>query len=122
MLSELSFPFQLIGLTETKLKPDQIPLTNIDIEGYNFILQPSLSNAGGSGIYIQNNLNFTLRSDFLVSTSEFEALWIEVQNQTNSNIICGVLYRYPHGNLDNFIQYLNPILDNSRKQILFDNG
>ena len=65
MLSELSFPFQLIGLTETKLKPDQIPLTNIDIEGYNFISQPSLSNAGGSGIYVQNNLNFTLRSDFL---------------------------------------------------------
>ena len=109
MLSELSFPFQLIGLTETKLKTDQIPLTNFDIEGYNFISQPSLSNAGGSGIYIQNNLN--LRSDFSVSTSEFEALWIEVQNQTNSNIICGVLYRHHHGNLDNFIQYLNPILD-----------
>ena len=91
MLSELSFPFSLIGLTETKLKFDHAPLLNTDLQGYQFVSQPRHSNAGGVGFYINDNLAVTIRSDLTISKNEFEALWIEVQNARNSNLICGVL-------------------------------
>ena len=54
MLSELYFPFSVIGLTETKIKVNQQPLLNIDLPGYSFVSQPTLSNAGGVGFYIKS--------------------------------------------------------------------
>jgi hypothetical protein len=51
LISELYFPFSVIGMSETKIKVDHDLITNIDIPGYNFILQPSLSNAGGVGFF-----------------------------------------------------------------------
>ena len=47
MLSELYFPISVLGVTETKLKNDQDALLNINITGYNFLSQPSTTNAGG---------------------------------------------------------------------------
>mgnify|MGYP000114425663 FL=1 len=47
----------MIGLTETKIKVDQQPLLNIDLPGYSFFLQPTLSNAGGVGFYTKNDLS-----------------------------------------------------------------
>ena len=41
MLSELYFPFSVIGLTETKIKMDQQPLLNFDLPGYSFFSQPT---------------------------------------------------------------------------------
>ena len=45
MLSDLYLPFSIVGLTEIKLKVDQSFLCNIEIPGYSFSFQPSLSNA-----------------------------------------------------------------------------
>ena len=50
MLSDLYFPFSPIGLTETKLKSGQPPILNIDLYGYQFLSQASISNAGGVAI------------------------------------------------------------------------
>lgn len=49
MLHELYFPFSLIGLTETKFKHNQDSIMNLALTGYNFVSQPSNSNAGGVG-------------------------------------------------------------------------
>ena len=107
MLSELYFPFSVIGLTETKIKVDQQPLLNIDLPGYLFFSQPTLSNAGGVGFYIKNDLNFTVISELSTSTADYEALWIEIHNTHSSNILCGIIYRHPNGNLESFFEYLN---------------
>ena len=48
--------------------------------GYHFTFQPSLSNAGGVGFYIKQELSFTNRPELTVSTNDFEALWVEMQN------------------------------------------
>ena len=111
MLSELYFPFSLIGLTETKIKVDQSPITNTELPGFSFISQPSYLNAGGVGFYISNKLDFNILSDFTKSTDDFEALWIEVQNIGHPNLLCGILYRHPNGNLDNFTEYLSATID-----------
>ena len=60
MLSELYFPFSIIGLTETKIKDDQAVIMNIDLPGYSLISQPTLSNAGGVSFYVSNRLRFTI--------------------------------------------------------------
>ena len=111
MLSELYFPFSLIGLTETKIKVDQSPITNTELPGYSFISQPSYLNAGGVDFYISNNLDFNILSDFTKSTDDFEALWIEVQNIGQPNLLCGIVYRHPNGNLNNFTEYLSATID-----------
>ena len=107
MLSELYFPFSVIGSTETKIKVDQQPLLNIDLPGYSFFSQPTLSNAGGVGFYIKNDLNFTVISELSTSTADYEALWIEIHNTHSLNILCGIIYRHPNGNLESFFEYLN---------------
>ena len=53
MLSDLAFPFDLIDLTETKIKSDHDPASNISIPDYEFISLPTLTNAGGVGFYIK---------------------------------------------------------------------
>ena len=79
--------------------------------GYQFLSQPSLSNAGGAALYINNNLNFSIRPEFTATTDTFEALWIEVLNNCHSNVLCGILYRHPNGDLGQFIDYLSCVID-----------
>ena len=47
LLCDLGFLFSIIGITETKIKVDSFSTFNADLSGYNFISQPSISNAGG---------------------------------------------------------------------------
>ena len=77
MLSELQFPFSVIGLSEIKLKVNK-HITNVNIPGYDFISQPSLSIAGGVGFYIKNNLTFSVLSELSITEVDFEVLWIEI--------------------------------------------
>ena len=42
MLSELKFPFSVIGLSEIKFMVDNDILTNVNIPGYDFISQPEV--------------------------------------------------------------------------------
>ena len=58
MLSNLYHPFSLIGFSETKITSDQQPITNIDLPGYHFVSQPTLSDWGGVGFYIKNSSRY----------------------------------------------------------------
>ena len=107
MLSELYLPFSIVGLNEIKLQADQSFLPNIEMPGYSFIFQPSLSNAGGVGFDIKEDHLFTTRPDLTLSTNDFEALWVEMQNGSLRNMICGVIYWHPHGNMQNFMDFIN---------------
>ena len=82
-------------------------ISNVDIFGYELISEPSLSNAGGVAFYIKNSLQYHLRSEFTCSTPDFEALWIEIHADGQQNLLCGVIYRHPNSNLDNFLEYIS---------------
>ena len=111
MLAELYFPFPLIGLSETKIIANQPPISNTEIPGYNFISQPTLSSAGGVGFYIAKEMNYTVCLDLSVSTVDYEALWIEINFNNQPNLVCGVMYRHPNGDIDKFMEYLNMTLE-----------
>jgi len=53
MLTELYFPFSVIGLSETKIEFGEQPLINIDLPRYTFVSQNTLSNAGGVGSMLE---------------------------------------------------------------------
>lgn len=111
MLHRLNHEFSIIGLTEIKIRIDSLYTLNNEIPGYKFISQPSLSNAGGVGLYINENLSFLLRSELSQSTSEYESIWIEVQSNLHENMLCGVVYRHPRGNASRFLSYINDTLE-----------
>lgn len=99
MLSELYFPLSLIGLTETKKKIDQDVILNINIPGYTYLSQPSLTNAGVE-CFVKNDVKFSCRHDLSSVEDGYESLLIEniIQNDIDHNTTCGTISRYPHGN------------------------
>ena len=111
MLSELSFPFSIIGVTETKILTDVDKTTNTDIEGYEFESQPTQSDAGGVGFYIRQGFDYVIRDDMSITVQNLESLWIELKHKNKKNLLCGVVYRHPKSNIDDFMNYLNNCLD-----------
>ena len=43
-------------------------------------------------------------------------LWIEIENNAHSNILCGVVYRHPHGDIASFMEYLNSSVDKIHRE------
>jgi hypothetical protein len=105
MLSDINFPFSIISLSETWLHISESSYS-FDLPGYQFISQPSSKRAGGVGFFIKNDIYFHIRDDLNSCTPEKEILWIEIENQLNKNILCGIVYRHPNSNLENFLNQL----------------
>ena len=105
LLFELNHSFSLIGISEAKLISKRESIININIDGYNFISQPSLSNDGGVGLYmyVKQNMSYTKLENLTTSTSDFEGLWIELHNNKQRNVVCEVIYRHPYGNIEDFL-------------------
>ena len=57
LLSTLNHPFDVIAVSETKIKEGIEPVTNFFIEGYNFHQTPTKSDFGGVGIFIKKSMN-----------------------------------------------------------------
>ena len=74
------------------------------LPGYTFISQPTKLRAGGVGAFIHCGINFHIRDDLSSSTDEYEMLWIEIENKSSKNTLCGIIYR--HSNLDLFLNKL----------------
>ena len=115
VLSRLNHNFDVLGITEHKLSVDCDPLNNIDIPGYNFIYEPTLSSCGGAGFYIKNSVDFIVRDDLKMNQkSDHEAIFIELILQNRKNLIVGCIYRHAGSNLplsDFTNLHLEPILE-----------
>ena len=95
LLSELQHAFDVIGLSETKVKDSCYPTSNITINGYDYFKTNLNLNAGGVGLYVKEGIPFNIREDLCLITKEFESLWIEINRYPYKNLICGALYRQP---------------------------
>ena len=74
-------------------------------------LSLSLSNAGGVGLYVKQNMSYTKIENLTTSTSDFEGLWIELHNNKQRNVVCGIIYRHPSGNSEDFLDYLQNAIE-----------
>ena len=66
LLKLLNFSFDIIGITETRLY-DNHPLTNIEIDGYDFVHTPTSTKCGGAGIYIKSSYDYEIKSKLSLS-------------------------------------------------------
>ena len=74
ILSRLKHKFDVIGISEHKIRKDTVPSNNITIPGYNeFIFEPTETTHGGTGFYIRDNIDYTMRTDLqLNSPGDFD--------------------------------------------------
>lgn len=66
--------FQVIGLTETWLKPE-VETSVVGIEGYRFLRRDRLDRReGGQGVYIRSDIKFGT----IKTSDDIEQLWIKL--------------------------------------------
>ena len=108
-LKILDHPFDIIAVSETKIKENSgsSPITNFDIEGYNFYFTPTKTDFGGVGLYIKNNYSVKPRDDLSHSVSTiFESIFMELESSNSKNIVVGSIYRH-HTPIVSFISHFS---------------
>ena len=111
-LMSLEYEFTAIGVSETWLHDSICDLYNLP--GYNFIENHrSHRSGGGVGIYLNKNIEFSIRYDLSEFDNLLESVFIEIQIdavQSIKNVIIGVIYRPPGTDLweFNIMPWLNP--------------
>ena len=85
LLDELNYSFSVIGVSETKISTVDCVNFDTSIPGYKFEYVPTPLSSGGVGMYVKDNLNYTIIDK--TSNEAFQALWIEfhLSRQPNSN-------------------------------------
>ena len=113
-LSLLKKEFQIIGISEHKIRKDLSPIINIDIEGYKpFIYDHSESSHGGTGFFVKETMNHIKRDDLKFnSRGNYESIFIEIIVPNKKNIVVGCIYRHPSSPIyiKDFNRFLNSFL------------
>ena len=95
LLALLNHPFDLIAISESKLKLDCNIVVNIDLEGYSMEKTPTNTFFGGVALYIKNTFQYTVCKELSISeTNVAESIFLEIQRKNRKNIIAGCLYRH----------------------------
>ena len=112
LLDSTNFNFDVIAISETRITKNKAQINHIDLTNYSYEHCPTESSAGGSLLYIRNNLSYKTRNDLnIYKSAELESTFIEIINHKNSNIIVGCIYRHPAMDLNEFNDYyLNELL------------
>ena len=117
ILSLIKTKFQIIGITEHKIR-DTIPIANINLAGYHdFIYNPTQTTHGGTGFYVKDSLVYKLRNDLLLippNPGDFESTFIEIIIPNKRNLVLGCIYRHPSSIIrikDFTDKYLEPLLN-----------
>ena len=112
IMSLLNFNFDLIGLTETRLKKNVSVTIPIEIDGYCYEHTPTEASCGGALLYISNKLNYKPRNDLLIyKPFHLESVFLEVLFPKKSNLIVGCIYKHPCMTIDEFNDIISPVLD-----------
>ena len=108
----MKIKFNIIGITETRLKKHTVRNINISLNGYAIEHAPTEANCGGTLLYIDNSLHYTVRNNLVIyKKKELESIFIEVINQKGKNLIIGCIYQHPSMNPTEFIDvYMSDLL------------
>jgi hypothetical protein len=82
-LKDTSLYTKVLGITETKLHGETC--SNVDIKNYNFFHTDSKTKAGGTALYIANNLKSIPRPDIKFSIEKVESCWAQIDAGKNKS-------------------------------------
>ena len=116
VLNLVDLKFDVVGITETKLKSNIDPTFDININGYKSYSTPSEANKGGALLYIADQFNvkpLTNLNKIMYKSNQLESVFVEICNKNKKNVIIGCIYRHPSMDLDEFNDdFFNLLLEN----------
>ena len=102
-LSFLRVKFDIISISEYRIRKSNTLITNIEIPGYNIEQTPSESQAGGCLLYISDKIPYKSRNDLkLYCPKQLESVFIEIVLFNEPSQIIGTIYKYPSMNASSF--------------------
>ena len=86
-LSNCPTDFQILGISESRLKTDISTTTNIQLPGLNIEHMPTKSANGGALLYIKETINYKLKTDLNVEKEkELESIFLEILQETSKKL------------------------------------
>ena len=86
----------IIVVSEKKITKNVSLLSNLNLNNCSFDFTPTETCTGGTLLYIANHLSYKCCNDLnIYKKNELESTFIENVNTKKSNIIVGVIYKYP---------------------------
>ena len=70
LLARINIKFNIIGITETRLKKHSIRNINIDLNGYAIEHTPTEASCGGALLYIDSSQNYIVRNELKLYKKE----------------------------------------------------
>ena len=122
-LQLLDFTFDVICISESKIRKDIEPIVDISLPGYQTSMSmPTEATKGGVLMYIRTGLNFKPRNDLQIYKPKLlESIFIEIINERDTNDIVGVIYRHPSMSesdfIDNELKSITEKLSNDNKKV-----
>ena len=113
LLNDLMIKFKIIGITESRLRSEKVPITDISLPNYEIVHMPTKANKVGAVLQISNKLKCKVRSNSQIhKNKKLESIFIEVISQSQKNVVIGCIYKYPNVAVTKFNEcYLQPLLD-----------
>ena len=109
-LASLKINFDVIGVSETWDSFDNPIKTNVQIPCYDYFSYQSHSQNGGVALYVKSGLTPIPRPDLSKDSTDFEIVWVEVENNNGKNYLFCCAYRHPSSDIENFTEYLQVTL------------
>ena len=112
----------IIAISETKLGENS--RLNINIPGYIFVNTNSKTAAGGVGLYVSEELEFSRRRDLDLCLDGVESCWIELPRKRQKSVLIGCVYKHPSSDRDSFFEALRTQLEdlNNKGYEIFISG
>ena len=111
LIQSLDFKFDILAISESKLKQFTIPTRDINIPNYQYVHTSTKASKGGTLIYISNKFIYKPRRDLeIYQPKQIESTFTEIVMPKGKNIIVGCIYR--HHTIDIGLQPLLVKLNN----------
>ena len=113
LLNDLKIKWKIIGITQSRLRSEKSPLSDINLPNYEIEHEPNKTNKGGALVYISNELNYKAKNNLDIhKNKELESIFIEVISKSQENVVVGCMYKHPILVIIEFKErYLEPLLD-----------
>ena len=103
LLELLDHPWDIIGVSETKIREEGDALINISISGYDFIQTATKSFFGGVCILVKTGIEYKVREDLNKSIHNVsESFFVEIKDKSRKKLLVGCIYRH-HSSITAFV-------------------
>ena len=111
-LQNKSSNFTAIGISETWFSCDS-DVSLYSLSGYDLVTNSRRNKRGGGvALYISLQMDYRVRHELHTMNDLLETIFVEIDIPGRRNVIIGVIYRPPQGNLDLAVNELQTILSN----------